>query len=252
MAKSVQEQLIDVAPIMQVLLALGSGLGLLAGSLPETEFDRALGPVPQLPGDPTIRYDTYGSLSRFVSTLLVAVLADEIRVFILFSLLLILGLAFFIARNKAEHAQKSSSGIDEGAFRTFAGMRSRRSQTPKIAAIGLAIGFLALGSYEIGSYPRFAAPRHLENMAVYVEENTDVELTCYLTGGPYYFRLYGALWKGLSRETRPRRADHRTQHCRGSQPLSPLRRTVDPASQRSRSLITTWCGFEKLKSAKGS
>ena len=60
------------------------------------------------------------------------------------------------------------------------------------------------------------------------------------------------LWKGLSRETPPRRADHRTQHCRGSQPLSPLRRTVDPASQRSRSLITTWRGVEKLKSAKGS
>jgi len=71
--------------------------------------------------------------------------------------------------------------------------------------------------------------------------------------GPETIRRANAvLWKGLSRETLPRRADHRTLHGRGGQPLSPLRRAVDPTSQRFRSRITTWCGFEKLKSAKRS
>ena len=65
-------------------------------------------------------------------------------------------------------------------------------------------------------------------------------------------RISGSMEGVVKTNTSPPNWPPVPRQCRGNQPLSPLRRTVDPAWRRFRSTVTTWLSFEKLKSATGS
>ena len=52
--------------------------------------------------------------------------------------------------------------------------------------------------------------------------------------------ISGSMEGVVKRNTSPPTGLPVPTHCRGNQPLSPLRRTVDPASRRFRSTDTTW------------
>src|SRR5688572_1168807 len=100
MAKSLQEQLIDIAPFAQVLFAVGSGFVLVAGSLPEAEFEKALGPATLYGGK--VSYQDFGGFTRFVPTLFTAVLRGPQEVVTFFSLLLAAGAAILLSRNATD------------------------------------------------------------------------------------------------------------------------------------------------------
>jgi hypothetical protein len=183
MAKSVQEQLIEIAPILQVLFALGSGLGLIVGSLPEAEFESALGLDAKLYGldQQTLSYDTYGGFARFVPTLFTAVLRGPLQFFSFFVLLLIAGGVFLIARG-------STTGATSG-------FRKRSEEGPSWPSdkLGWILGtsLVVLAASEVASYPWFEAPRHLKDLAIKVEKWPE---TGFFSGRVQYQRLYSAFF----------------------------------------------------------
>ena len=77
-----------------------------------------------------------------------------------------------------------------------------------------------------------------------------VQIRQHAEGLPLLRRLEVAFYgRGCQEKQSP--IDRPVRHrCRGSQPLSPLRGSVDPAS-KYRSLLTAWCSLEKLKNLMG-
>lgn len=183
MAKNIQDQLVEIAPIMQVLLALGSGFALIGGALPETEFEGALGLGTQLPEGVSTAYGDYGGFARFLPRLFTAVLRDPPVLLLVLVLLLVGAGAFLVAR-------EDSTLLTRGDPPAHPWVDSRT------AAWCLAAAFLALVFSQIASYAAFEAPQRLANLGSRLQTPPDFDTTGWIDGmvERRHQRLYAAFF----------------------------------------------------------
>lgn len=196
MAKSIQERLLDVAPLTQLVVVIWSGFTVVAGSLPEAQFEQVMGPSPMLNGLGEVSYETFGGFRRFAPALFTAVLGGLEYLLISFALALIAGTAWLLSRRDqpANGADALSVAMSHSLGQAAARRRSSRdARIGHVLFAGFMVAIAGFFATELFSYPRFEAPRHLRNITLRAEPVTTFS-SDYWKGRSHYYRLYEAFF----------------------------------------------------------